>query len=156
MSFLLLVFLGGSGGSFSQLLPLTLCSCPQTPAPSRTASFSESRSDEVAPAKKAKPAMPPGTSIVSLYSPLPLFSAGPVGSAKDGQGGEGPGTGAPAHSPSTLSQYLSHVEIQTPDPLLEHPSPSPLVPANLNSLASGSSKMGRPTQLPARLLESVP
>nr|XP_058904186.1 ATP-citrate synthase isoform X3 [Kogia breviceps] len=29
-----------------------------TPAPSRTASFSESRADEVAPAKKAKPAMP--------------------------------------------------------------------------------------------------
>lgn len=35
---------------------------PQTPAPSRTASFSESRTDEVAPAKKAKPAMPQGNS----------------------------------------------------------------------------------------------
>ncbi|KFO28525.1 ATP-citrate synthase [Fukomys damarensis] len=31
-----------------------------TPAPSRTASFSESRADEVAPAKKAKPAVPQG------------------------------------------------------------------------------------------------
>ncbi|XP_069459819.1 ATP-citrate synthase isoform X1 [Ovis canadensis] len=33
-----------------------------TPAPSRTASFSESRTDEVAPAKKAKPAMPQASS----------------------------------------------------------------------------------------------
>lgn len=42
-------------------LTLSLLS-PQTPAPSRTASFSESRTDEVAPAKKAKPAMPQGNS----------------------------------------------------------------------------------------------
>ncbi|KAK7805640.1 hypothetical protein U0070_009789 [Myodes glareolus] len=38
-----------------------------TPAPSRTASFSESRADEVAPAKKAKPAMPQGKSA-TLFS----------------------------------------------------------------------------------------
>uniref|UniRef100_A0A2I3RT82 ATP citrate synthase n=1 Tax=Pan troglodytes TaxID=9598 RepID=A0A2I3RT82_PANTR len=38
-----------------------------TPAPSRTASFSESRADEVAPAKKAKPAMPQGKST-TLFS----------------------------------------------------------------------------------------
>ncbi|OWK14270.1 ACLY [Cervus elaphus hippelaphus] len=38
-----------------------------TPAPSRTASFSESRTDEVAPAKKAKPAMPQGKSA-TLFS----------------------------------------------------------------------------------------
>ncbi|XP_068387578.1 ATP-citrate synthase isoform X2 [Eschrichtius robustus] len=38
-----------------------------TPAPSRTASFSESRADEVAPAKKAKPAMPLGKSA-TLFS----------------------------------------------------------------------------------------
>ncbi|MXQ98101.1 hypothetical protein E5288_WYG011772 [Bos mutus] len=41
---------------------------PQTPAPSRTASFSESRTDEVAPAKKAKPAMLQD----SVPSPRPL------------------------------------------------------------------------------------
>ncbi|XP_004684239.1 PREDICTED: ATP-citrate synthase isoform X1 [Condylura cristata] len=39
-----------------------------TPAPSRTASFSESRTDEVAPAKKAKPAVPQD----SVPSPRPL------------------------------------------------------------------------------------
>ncbi|KAF6092042.1 ATP citrate lyase [Phyllostomus discolor] len=39
-----------------------------TPVPSRTASFSESRADEVAPAKKAKPAVPQD----SVPSPRPL------------------------------------------------------------------------------------
>lgn len=48
-----------------------------TPAPSRTASFSESRSDDVAPAKKAKPAIPPDSvpSSRSLQGKSPtLFS----------------------------------------------------------------------------------
>ncbi|NXS47748.1 ACLY synthase, partial [Balaeniceps rex] len=35
---------------------------PSTPAPSRTASFSESKSDDIAPAKKAKPTVPLGKS----------------------------------------------------------------------------------------------
>ncbi|XP_037665066.1 ATP-citrate synthase isoform X4 [Choloepus didactylus] len=38
-----------------------------TPAPSRTASFSETRADEVTPAKKAKPTMPQGKSA-TLFS----------------------------------------------------------------------------------------
>lgn len=52
---------------------MTLSPCPpQTPAPSRTASFSESRADEVAPAKKAKPAVPQGNS--QRFRNLPTLS----------------------------------------------------------------------------------
>lgn len=46
---------------------------PQTPAPSRTSSFYESKADEVAPAKKAKPAIPQGNSqLLWALCPSPL------------------------------------------------------------------------------------
>lgn len=59
---------------------------PQTPAPSRTASFSESRTDEVAPAKKAKPAMPQGDfqGFQAPRSPAFPGPAGPAEAVEDG------------------------------------------------------------------------
>lgn len=68
---------------FSPAAPCDSCSlfsspCSQTPAPSRTASFSESRADEVAPAKKAKPAMPQGNPQ-QFQAPAPFPSWAPLG-----------------------------------------------------------------------------
>lgn len=71
---------------FSPAAPCDSCSlfsspCSQTPAPSRTASFSESRADEVAPAKKAKPAMPQGNPQ-QFQAPAPFPFLGPPGLAE--------------------------------------------------------------------------
>ncbi|NXT90945.1 ACLY synthase, partial [Anhinga rufa] len=41
---------------------------PSTPAPSRTASFSESKTDDIAPAKKAKPTAPLAGKATTLFS----------------------------------------------------------------------------------------